>query len=49
MRWFEDQPPSAGDVVLLHDTVPYAGLVLGELARHVRARGLELDTVDTWI
>jgi len=43
--WFESYPLAAGDLVLLHDTVPHARAALPGLVASVRARGLEFATI----
>jgi peptidoglycan/xylan/chitin deacetylase (PgdA/CDA1 family) len=46
--WFRALPPQTGDLVLLHDNQPYAGIVLPSLIEAVRGRGLEFATVAEW-
>ena len=43
--WFESYPLAAGDLVLLHDTIPHARGALPNLVASVRARGLEFATI----
>jgi peptidoglycan/xylan/chitin deacetylase (PgdA/CDA1 family) len=43
-----ERPPSAGDIVLLHDNHPLAARVLPALAADVRARGLRFGRVSEW-
>jgi peptidoglycan/xylan/chitin deacetylase (PgdA/CDA1 family) len=47
--WFEARPLRAGDVVLFHDTWPYAAEVLPELIARARAAGLRFDTLARWL
>lgn len=41
-------PPMNGDIVLLHDTWPYAPALTAELVRSLRESGLSTHTVTTW-
>lgn len=47
-RWFDDHPPSSGDIVLMHDAFPLAADALRQLIGGARARGLGFTTVDEW-
>jgi peptidoglycan/xylan/chitin deacetylase (PgdA/CDA1 family) len=46
--FFAARPLEGGDLVLLHDSVAHAAIVLPELAAAVRRRGLSFATVDAW-
>jgi peptidoglycan/xylan/chitin deacetylase (PgdA/CDA1 family) len=39
-RWFQNRPLRGGDVVLMHDNLPHAGMVLPELIESARGRGM---------
>jgi peptidoglycan/xylan/chitin deacetylase (PgdA/CDA1 family) len=43
--WFDSYQLSAGEIVLLHDTMPYARVALPRLVASVRARGLDFATL----
>ena len=47
-EWFERNPLSGGDLVLLHDAYPYAAAALPGLVDSARARGLTFETVPRW-
>ena len=47
-RFFVDRPLRGGDLVLLHDTAPYAAAVLPDLVTAARHDGLGFATVDAW-
>jgi len=44
--WFRAHPPDAGDIILLHDRLPYAAVVLPRLVEETRRRGLEFAAVE---
>jgi peptidoglycan/xylan/chitin deacetylase (PgdA/CDA1 family) len=46
--WFASRPLCSGDVVLMHDNVPYAAEVLPDLIPRTRARGLTFTKVSQW-
>lgn len=46
--WEATYPPRGGDVVLFHDTHPWATGVLPQLAAKARRRGLEFTTLERW-
>jgi peptidoglycan/xylan/chitin deacetylase (PgdA/CDA1 family) len=45
VRWAEMYQPKSGDIVLLHDSYPFASSSLAILARRVRERGLEFKPI----
>jgi peptidoglycan/xylan/chitin deacetylase (PgdA/CDA1 family) len=47
--WFRRRPLRRGDVVLMHDNMPYAAEVLPEIIHAARARGLAFTTVSHWL
>ena len=47
-RFFEENPPRGGEIVLLHDVQPNAVQVLPELVRESHGRGLRFTTADEW-
>ncbi len=47
-RWFQQRPLRGGDLLLLHDTWPYAAEVLPEVVAECRSRGLTFATIDRW-
>jgi peptidoglycan-N-acetylglucosamine deacetylase len=47
--WFVAQPLRGGDLVLLHDTIPYAIDLVPILADQARASGLTFATVADWL
>jgi peptidoglycan/xylan/chitin deacetylase (PgdA/CDA1 family) len=46
LTWFQERPLGAGDVVLLHDRLPYASAVIPYLTTSARERGLTFATID---
>ena len=42
------RPLRAGDVILMHDTVPFAAALIPEIAASVRRLGLTFTTPDAW-
>jgi len=46
--WEAGYQPRGGDVVLFHDTHPWAAGVLPQLAAKARRRGLEFTTLERW-
>jgi hypothetical protein len=49
LAWFQKHPLSGGDVVLLHDRLPYASSVIPHLARTANERGLQFVTIDQFL
>ena len=47
--YLEKQPPRGGDIVLMHDTNPFAAEVLPRLATDVQRRGLSFATPWVWL
>jgi peptidoglycan/xylan/chitin deacetylase (PgdA/CDA1 family) len=47
--WFNRRPLGGGDVVLLHDSLPYAAEMLTDLIHSTRHRGLSFITPERWI
>jgi peptidoglycan/xylan/chitin deacetylase (PgdA/CDA1 family) len=47
--WFDRHPLGGGDLVLLHDNVPYAGGMLTDLIHATRRRGLNFVTPEQWV
>jgi peptidoglycan/xylan/chitin deacetylase (PgdA/CDA1 family) len=47
--WFAARPLKAGDVVLFHDTHPYAAEVLPELISRAEDDGLQFSTLARWL
>ena len=43
--WFQQHPLKAGDVVLMHDSLPHASAVLPEIIESARARGIMFSKV----
>jgi peptidoglycan/xylan/chitin deacetylase (PgdA/CDA1 family) len=48
-NWFGRNAPMAGDLILMHDTHPFAAEVMPALAAAVRCKGLAFATVDEWV
>ena len=47
--WFASATLSGGDVILLHDTHPYAAEALGEAAARVATSGLSFGRISDWL
>ena len=47
--WFRSNPLRGGDIVLLHDRLPFAGEVLPEVIAATRQRGLDFVPVSSWM
>jgi peptidoglycan/xylan/chitin deacetylase (PgdA/CDA1 family) len=45
VQWAEMYQPKSGDIVLLHDSYPYATSSLASLARRVFERGLKFEPI----
>ncbi len=48
-NWFSRRTLQAGDVILMHDTHPYAAGAIPRLATAAADRGLRFTTVDEWV
>jgi glycosyltransferase involved in cell wall biosynthesis len=46
--WFDRRPLRGGDIVLMHDSVPHAMQVVGDLIRTARTDGLHFVTIPEW-
>jgi peptidoglycan/xylan/chitin deacetylase (PgdA/CDA1 family) len=49
LSWFQTRPLRGGDIVLFHDTHPFAAEILPELIRAARQRGLSFTTPRHWL
>jgi peptidoglycan-N-acetylglucosamine deacetylase len=49
LTWFQSRPLQGGDIVLFHDTHPFAAEILPELIRATRQRGLSFTTPRHWL
>jgi peptidoglycan/xylan/chitin deacetylase (PgdA/CDA1 family) len=47
--WFRNNPLQSGDLVLMHDRLPFAAEVLPEVVSASRQRGLAFATLDEWV
>jgi teichuronic acid biosynthesis glycosyltransferase TuaC len=48
-EWFRARPLKAGDIVLLHDRLPFAAETLPDVIETTRQRGLDFVPVSQWI
>jgi peptidoglycan/xylan/chitin deacetylase (PgdA/CDA1 family) len=46
LGWFQRRPLAGGEVVLMHDRLPYASCVIPHLAKAANERGLHFATID---
>jgi glycosyltransferase involved in cell wall biosynthesis/peptidoglycan/xylan/chitin deacetylase (PgdA/CDA1 family) len=46
LAWFQKHPMAGGDVVLLHDRLPYANSVIPHLVKAAKEQGLHFATID---
>jgi peptidoglycan/xylan/chitin deacetylase (PgdA/CDA1 family) len=49
LAWFQSHPLAGGDVVLLHDRLPYASAVIPSLVAAAKEKGLRFDTIDEFL
>jgi teichuronic acid biosynthesis glycosyltransferase TuaC len=47
--WFRSNPLQGGDILLLHDRLPFAGAVLPEVIAATRQRGLDFVPISHWM